>query len=284
MTGTCECVGLLGPALGGGHGLLQGKYGLLADQIVSARVVLANGTVVTASASQHPDLLWALKGAGHNFGIVSEVTYRIYDSDSGASENPWVYELSFFSHDKLEAFYALMNDMMVSQPPIVMNFAYMMRNVDLDPEHVCTCILHIRVPSLQDSSLTISMSQAIILHILLYAGQVALGQAYASPIRALKPLNTISGTSTFGDLTKLLQTSLDSPACQRDMSGLRFPVYLQAHNTTALRDLYNYFDETMRREPRFNTSFFILEGYSMQRVQAVEESSTAFAYRGQNLL
>lgn len=53
MTGACECVGLVGPLLGGGHGYLQGQYGLVSDQLISARVVLATGEAITVSATQN---------------------------------------------------------------------------------------------------------------------------------------------------------------------------------------------------------------------------------------
>ena len=85
VTGVCECTGLMGPALGGGHGLLQGHYGLVADQIVEARVVLASGQAVTVSAASNPDLFYAPKGAGHNFGVVTSLKIKIYDvADTGA--------------------------------------------------------------------------------------------------------------------------------------------------------------------------------------------------------
>lgn len=79
MTGACECIGYLGPLLGGGHGFLQGLHGYVADNLIEARVVLYNGTVVVASTQSNTDLFWALRGAGHNFGIVSQVTVQIYD-------------------------------------------------------------------------------------------------------------------------------------------------------------------------------------------------------------
>lgn len=57
----------------------RGQYGFIVDQLINATLVLANGTVVVSSATSHPDLFWALKGAGHNFGIVTEINYEIYD-------------------------------------------------------------------------------------------------------------------------------------------------------------------------------------------------------------
>ena len=77
-TGTCSCVSILGPALGGGHGFQQGKHGLTADHLVNLNVVLANGTAITVNRTSHPDLWWAMRGAGHNFGIVTSFESKIW--------------------------------------------------------------------------------------------------------------------------------------------------------------------------------------------------------------
>ena len=53
VTGACQCVSLVGPLLGGGHGYLQGLYGLISDNLISARVVLANGEAISISATQN---------------------------------------------------------------------------------------------------------------------------------------------------------------------------------------------------------------------------------------
>lgn len=69
--------GLAGLTLGGGIGWLMRKYGLTIDQLLSVDVVTAGGDFVTASADINPDLFWGMRGAGSNFGIVTEFEFRL---------------------------------------------------------------------------------------------------------------------------------------------------------------------------------------------------------------
>lgn len=79
-TGRSPCVGLVGLTLGGGIGTLQGKHGLVMDSLLSLRIATAQGEFVTVSKTEEPDLFWAMRGAGANFGIVTSATYRVHDA------------------------------------------------------------------------------------------------------------------------------------------------------------------------------------------------------------
>jgi FAD/FMN-containing dehydrogenase len=77
--GLVRSTGIAGLTLAGGHGFLMRRFGLACDNLLSATVLTADGELIKTSAEQHPDLFWALKGGGGNFGVVTEFNYRLHE-------------------------------------------------------------------------------------------------------------------------------------------------------------------------------------------------------------
>jgi FAD/FMN-containing dehydrogenase len=77
-SGGCTTVGIAGLTLGGGEGRLMEKYGLACDNLLSAQVVTVDGRQIEASQKSNPDLFWAIRGGGGNFGVVTALEYQLH--------------------------------------------------------------------------------------------------------------------------------------------------------------------------------------------------------------
>lgn len=113
--------GISGLTLGGGFGKLGRKFGLACDNLLAADVVTADGRLLTASASENPDLFWGIRGGGGNFGVVTAFEYRlhpvgptvlagsvVYDYEHARDALRFYYEFSSTAPDELSADAVLM--------------------------------------------------------------------------------------------------------------------------------------------------------------------------------
>ena len=126
--GTVGDTGIAGLTLGGGFGWLEGTCGMTVDNLLAADVVLPDGQMVTAHETSHPDLFWALRGGGGNFGIVTSFEYRLHQVGpliiGGLIVHP-------FAHAKaVLAFYA---DFMRTAPDALVAAAVLMTAPDGQP-------------------------------------------------------------------------------------------------------------------------------------------------------
>lgn len=105
---------MIGVAFGAGLGRLQGKYGYLSDNLVRCKLLLGNGSIITVSESSHRDLFWGLRGAGHNFGIALEASFRVYPQSNSGIHQSWDLE---YRLEQCEQVFSVLNQVHSVMPP-----------------------------------------------------------------------------------------------------------------------------------------------------------------------
>ena len=119
--GVVSHTGVGGYTLGGGFGRLNRKYGLTIDNLVAAEIVTADGTIRRVSAEEEPDLFWALRGGGGNFGVVTEFEYQLHPFDRNVLSGNviWPVEQAAEVLDFYGDWYAGLSDELYAGPAIV---------------------------------------------------------------------------------------------------------------------------------------------------------------------
>ena len=115
--GFISTTGIAGLTLGGGLGWLMRKHGLACDNLRSVEIVTADGQLRTADATEHPDLFWAVRGGGGNFGIVTSFEYRLHPVGQ------MLAGVVFFPLEKAEVALRFYRDLMASAPDELMAYA-----------------------------------------------------------------------------------------------------------------------------------------------------------------
>ena len=108
VVANCNMVGACGAMLGGGFSRLQANYSMSIDNIISLRLVTAKGEIINVSSTENSELLWGLKGAGHNFGIVTAVVVNAFPQINDGMH--WESTMIFLS-DHIEEVTLTINDL-----------------------------------------------------------------------------------------------------------------------------------------------------------------------------
>jgi hypothetical protein len=157
--GDTGSVGIGGITLGGGVGYLVRKHGLTIDDLISAEVVMADGELLRADAEIHPDLFWAIRGGGGNFGVATRFQYRLHEVDT------------------------IVGGMMIlpATPEVISSFV---AEADAAPEELST-IANVMVAPPMPFLPPEAHGQLVIMALLCYAGEVDEGERAIAPLRAL---------------------------------------------------------------------------------------------------
>ena len=243
LTGNCNCIGTLGAGLGGGYGNLLGLHGFSVDNILSMRVVIANGSLITVTPAQE-DLFWALRGAAPNFGIVTSAVMKSYPVPQNES-TAWFGGL-FFTGDQVEAVVeAIENLVLESKMNIFLYF------------------LTTGAPSFTP----------VVLVTPFYYGSAADGQAAFASILALGPFMDTTASTPYNEW--------NAAADGFCIDGGRKPSYtagLMEMVPATWRAIWNEWIAFLEN-PNTSNSLVLLEAYSLQFAQSIPASSSSFDNR-----
>ncbi|VZI03638.1 unnamed protein product [Fusarium fujikuroi] len=251
-TGSNQCVGLTGPALGGGHGRYEGLYGLAGDNIIEMKIVLADGSSIAVSEKSYRDLFWAMRGAGHNFGIVTNLRLKIYP----AKIKTWHYHNYYWRQDKLEMVLRELNKLQDDgkTPPLL---GVVFGQIYIDP--------------------SIRRDEAILWFTFAYAGPASEAERLLRPFNAIDAIKDEMGDVPYPEISVRQNTDLSN--CISAPFSLA-SVMLQTWNITTERALYNHFMRNVALYPDLAvTARLYYEGYAHRGVQAVDSASTAYPHR-----
>ncbi len=199
--GRVSTTGVAGLTLGGGSGWLERKHGLACDNLIAAELVCWDGRIVRASAQEHPELLWALRGGGGSFGVVASLELALHPVGPEVFAGVAVFDIAR-AHQVLRVFRELMNSA---------------------PDELSLACAFITAPDEDDIPAALRGRPAIAV-LGMWAGSVDDGERACSPIHALDPDADFFGPTGYA----AFQCSVDDPPGYRN--------YWTAENITDLPD------------------------------------------------
>jgi FAD/FMN-containing dehydrogenase len=244
-SGTIASTGVAGLTLGGGVGHLTRRYGLTIDNLLAADVVLADGTLVTASENEHADLFWAIRGGGGNFGVVTSFLFR------GHPVRTVVGGPTFWMLDQAPEVLRWYRDFIASAPEDLNGFFAVMR---IPPVAPFPEELH---------------EQRMVAIFWCYTGPASKAEAAFAPIRAFEP-------PVIDAVTEMPYPVLQSMFDPLVPPGLQW--YWKSHFIKDLPDAA--IDAHMAFAEQIPTQKSTMHMYPINgAVHRVDPSATAFSYR-----
>ncbi|KAI1394184.1 uncharacterized protein F4822DRAFT_424651 [Hypoxylon trugodes] len=248
--GFCPGVGAMGATLGGGLGRLEGLHGLTSDALLSVRMALWNGTIIEASETVNPDLLWGLRGAGQNFGIVIEALFQTYPATNGGLQ--YSSDL-IFSADKLEA---------------VMNVTNSLLTPQLDPA------LAIATSISPDPT---TFKPAITVNIV-YPGPLEKGQAFRKLYSAISS-NYTEQMVPWTNLTSVALPAVEAGTLIKGNPHDQYSVLTKNLPVANLREAVDALGTLAQQYPGANESTIFIETFGQKALSDLPANYSAFPHR-----
>ncbi|KAL9619842.1 MAG: hypothetical protein Q9160_005582 [Pyrenula sp. 1 TL-2023] len=250
QTGTATCPGMVGVTLGGGIGRLNGLQGLVLDALVSARIVIADGTLLELSETSNSDLFWAVRGAGQNFGVVTSATYQLHPLYKGGV---WTSVDLSFPLEKNVSYFETVSSMMPLPADLTIQ----------------TMVIY-----------NTTANQTELLASLVYAGPEEEGLKAMAPILDLAPfLFKNVSTLAWTQLSAGSMFQIGGQICVKqqifDIYGFNLKTFDATTMSSSLQKMANFYDT----QPAARASAIVLESWPNQATAAVPDDNTAYPWR-----
>jgi hypothetical protein len=246
--GTVNHTGIGGLSLGGGFGWLSGLYGPVIDNLVKVKVVLANGKIVEASETEEPDLFWAIRGAGHNFGVTVEFSFRAYPQ-----LNPVYAGLLVFTPDKLDAVIDMLNK----------------THAAADPRAAFQCVFAVPPGP--------GPSGPVVIVVCFYNGDEDSAKNYLTSILELGPVANMLRSIPYVQMNSLLN-DMAQPGGRKALKGV---TYSSPVRKEFAQWLFGEFAAKIAQEPDLVKSFLAIEFYDLAKTVTIPIDATSFPTRGE---
>lgn len=249
VTGNCNCIGVMGALLGGGYGRLMGKHGFMIDNLLSLDLVTAYGIRMTVTPS-NPDLWFALRGAGANFGIVTSASIKSYPT--AHRENGAWLGLLVYSPDDIEALISAINNLTLS--PLMAIFMYFATT---------------GAPTYDSAVIALPF----------YLGNTTAGRDAFDSVLKVGPISDSTVWTPYNEVN-----AGSGAFC---VPGDRKPSYGAAVtqlDPATWRNIWNKFNNFLDANGRtqVGNSSVLMEAYSLETAIAKSDSSSAYAWRSKN--
>ncbi|KAI1129659.1 FAD-binding domain-containing protein [Nemania abortiva] len=250
QTGSCDCPGMVGVTIGGGIGRYQGLHSLLIDALLSVRMITANGTIITVSKTSYPDLFWAIKGAGANFGIVTAATYKLKtQTNQGVAMSTDL----IFPANASQEYFNILSSLQGNMPKELSVITVM--NYDA------------------------ATSQPQILANWVFVGPESQGDEVLAPVLALNPSFANTSTIPWNKIVTTAGFGLNAVFCVPNITRSTYSATLRNLSASTWQSVFDSMITFWEANPAGQSSTVEIEVFPNQETLAVPESDAVYPYR-----
>ncbi|KAH8672906.1 hypothetical protein BGZ60DRAFT_373699 [Tricladium varicosporioides] len=249
--GQCGCIGFPGATLGGGIGPYSGLHGPMSDSLRSVEIVTGNGELLNVSSTQHPDLFYALKGAGFNYGVATSLVYKIFPATNGGQA---MLAQMIFPGAVNESVWGLARSFAGSQPKELA--------ISLDARYFAT------------------MGGMVIIANFIYAGPQATGLRLIQSFLDLQPANLDISTVAWVDIpSKAFYGGIASGGCSPGAYYVPYTLNVYQVDVPNLVSVFNHLNSTLGANATLQGASIAWVQYSQYGFQLQNDNSSAWPYR-----